>query len=216
MGVCSYPPERVRSRSPVSRSLSPRSHSPSFTSCSSTHSPSGPGRNGRNNGLGPRRPSWDWSSHAWQDERDEACWRNREEDQPNGQPPEWRKAYYKSADRVSPQTAEEKAEGHRGGRDRYIMSSPQAPPFLPYRSKEEDFYRQEFPYKPEKHPRPAYQRHEVKAKRRETPENHRSRHSESEPSEDPKTTEDRKQISPNSVTSKKPSRKAEVEKVVRE
>ncbi|XP_061088760.1 RNA-binding protein 20-like isoform X2 [Conger conger] len=206
-----YPPERVRSRSPVSRSLSPRSHSPSFTSCSSAHSPPGPNRNDRSNGLGPRNPSWDWSSQVWQDERDEACWRNGDEDQPNGRPPEWRKAYFKMADRVSQRTVEDKAEGQRGGKDRYTRSSPQAPPFLPYRSNEEDYYRPEPTYKPERHPRPAYQRHEVKAKRRDTPESHRSRHSESP--EDPKTAKDRNQTSPNSMKSKTPSRKEEVEKV---
>ncbi|KAG7252451.1 hypothetical protein CRUP_034441 [Coryphaenoides rupestris] len=76
-----YMPERARSRSPISRSLSPRSHSPSFTSCSSAHSPQGgPCRGGptergaatnnnnnnnnNTNGLGPGcRGSWDWTCH---------------------------------------------------------------------------------------------------------------------------------------------------------
>ncbi|XP_064176864.1 RNA-binding protein 20 isoform X1 [Anguilla rostrata] len=211
-----YPPERVRSRSPVSRSLSPRSHSPSFTSCSSAHSPPGPCRAERSNGLGPRHPSWDWSSHAWQDERDEACWRNGDGDQPGSRPPEWRKAYFQPTDRASPRTTEERAEGQRGGRDRYTRSSPQAPPFLPYRSKEEDFYKQEPPYRPDKPSRQVYQRHEAKGKKRDTPENHRSRHSESEPpgdSTDHRAAEDRKQTSPAGVKGKTPSRKQEVEKV---
>ncbi|XP_067115771.1 RNA-binding protein 20, partial [Osmerus mordax] len=120
-----YIPERARSRSPISRSLSPRS--PSFTSCSSAHSPQGaPCRPG--NGLGPRRGSWDWSSHlrrAEEDrerdrerERDEPPWRNGggslggDDDRPNGRlPPERRKPYLKPSDRISPRSADERGGG---------------------------------------------------------------------------------------------------------
>ncbi|KAI1887003.1 hypothetical protein AGOR_G00201570 [Albula goreensis] len=208
-----YPLERARSRSPVSRSLSPRSHSPSFTSCSSAHSPAGTCRPDRSNGLGPRCPSWDWSSHMRrEDERDESCWRNGDEDRPNGWLPEWRKAYFKPGDRASPRTAEERVEGLRGGRDRYSRSSPQGPPFPPYRGKDEDFYMKEPLYKSDKTPRPLYQRHEVRAKRRDTPEHHRSRHSDSEDPVATRTIEDRKQLSPARTRSKKTTRKQEVEK----
>nr|XP_029501109.1 RNA-binding protein 20-like [Oncorhynchus nerka] len=73
-----YMPERARSRSPISRSLSPRSHSPSFTSCSSAHSPQGaPCR------RGPERGSWTAKHMRKGDEdrerereRDEVPWRN--------------------------------------------------------------------------------------------------------------------------------------------
>ncbi|XP_047007466.1 RNA-binding protein 20 isoform X3 [Ictalurus punctatus] len=83
-----YPQERTRSRSPVTRSLTPPSHSPSFTSCSSTHSPqAAPWMNG----AGPRRGSWDWTPR----DRDE--WRNGEDDRPN----ERRKPYLKPADERS-------------------------------------------------------------------------------------------------------------------
>ncbi|KAJ8404866.1 hypothetical protein AAFF_G00332530 [Aldrovandia affinis] len=221
-----YPSERPRSRSPVSRSLSPCSHSPSFTSCSTAHSPpTGPCRADRSNGLGPRRLSWDWSSHARrEDDRDEACWRNGDEDRPNGWLPEWRKGYFKASDRTSPRDAEERAEGPRGGRDRdrdrYARGSPQGPTFPPYRSKEEDFYHKEPAYKSDKPPRQPYQWHDARAKKRDTPEHHRSRHPEPEASEEPmaaRALEERKRSSPPpSARSKKPAKKHEVETDVTE
>ncbi|KAG7492591.1 hypothetical protein MATL_G00016540 [Megalops atlanticus] len=208
-----YPPDRTRSRSPVSRSLSPRSHSPSFTSCSSAHSPPGPCRGEWSNGPGGRRCSWDWSSHmrrGAEEERDEPCWRNGDEDRPNGRLlADWRKPYFKPADRMSPRPAEE-----RGSRDRYPRGSPQGPPFPPYRAKEEEFYKKETAYKSDKPPRQAYPRHEARAKRRDAPEHHRSRHSESEAPEDSaavRTPEDRKQASPARGRSKKLTRKQEKE-----
>ncbi|XP_047657101.1 RNA-binding protein 20 isoform X2 [Tachysurus fulvidraco] len=79
-----YPPERARSRSPITRSLTPPSHSPSFTSCSSTHSPQA---TPWMNGVGPRRGSWDWT----QRERDE--WRNGDDER--------RKSYLKLPDERS-------------------------------------------------------------------------------------------------------------------
>ncbi|TSK67264.1 RNA-binding protein 20 [Bagarius yarrelli] len=79
-----YPADRARSRSPIARSVTPPSHSPSFTSCSSTHSPqAAPWING----VGPRRGSWDWTSR----DRDE--WRNGEDER--------RKPYLKPADERS-------------------------------------------------------------------------------------------------------------------
>lgn len=212
-----YPLDRVRSRSPVSRSLSPRSHSPSFTSCCSTHSPSGPGRINRNNGPGPQCPPWDWSAHSWQDERDEACWRNEDQDLSNGRPQDCRKAYVKAAGSASPQMVEERAECRRGGRDRYARAGPLIPSHRTCKNKEEDFYKDL--YKPDKPLKQACQQHEVKAKRRNTLQHHRSQHFELEPPEDPKearTTEDRKQTSPARVKRKTLDRKQEVEKLVEE
>ncbi|XP_030638736.1 RNA-binding protein 20 [Chanos chanos] len=199
-----YLPERARSRSPISRSLSPRSHSPSFTSCSSAHSPQGApcNRPDWSNGMGSSRVSWDWSSHPRRDEerdrdREELGWRNGEEDRLNGRLPlpDRRKTYLKPGDRVSPRSG---MPEERGVRDWYPRSSPQGPPFSSYRSME-DFYKKEPPYKAEKPPRPPYQRHEMKSKRREGPDYHRSRHSESDLSED-------------LGRSKKTSRKAATEK----
>nr|XP_023676177.1 RNA-binding protein 20 isoform X1 [Paramormyrops kingsleyae] len=210
-----YPVERARSRSPVSRSLSPRSHSPSFTSCSSTHSPPGAACRGDwNSGLGPRRGSWDWSSQAMrEDEREEACWRNGDDDRPNGRMCDRRKPYLKLTDRMSPRSAEEWADCLRGGRDRYPRGSPQSLPFSSYRSKEEDFYKKEFAYKPEKLQRVPYQRHEAKSKRKDSSEHYRSRHVEVELLEDPpapRILEDRKPASPAKGKSKKVHRRQEV------
>ncbi|XP_072527445.1 RNA-binding protein 20 [Salminus brasiliensis] len=176
-----YLPERARSRSPISRSLSPRSHSPSFTSCSSTHSPQGaPCRQDWINGLGPRRGSWDWSSHGRRDEdpRDRDEWRNGEDDRPNGRLPERRKPYLKPAERGSPRMDER-------GRDWYSRGSPQGPPFSSYHPPMDDFYKKESAYKSDKALRTSqHQRHEGKSKKREGGDHHRARHSESELTED--------------------------------
>ncbi|KAM6971895.1 RNA-binding protein 20 [Aplochiton taeniatus] len=233
--VDQYMPERARSRSPIRGSLSPRSHSPSFTSCSSAHSPQaapcrGPERG--SNGLGPRRGSWDWSSHLRRGEedrerereRDEPLWRNGrngDEDRPNGRMPERRKPYLKAAERMSPRSGDERGagggagggEGMRSNRDWYPRSSPQGMAFKPYRNMEEDFYMKEPMYKSEKPPRPPHQRHEGKTKRKDIGDHHsRSRHSESDGSEEPlsgRTAEEKRQGSPTRDRSKKPSRRHE-------
>ncbi|XP_048104876.1 LOW QUALITY PROTEIN: RNA-binding protein 20 [Alosa alosa] len=210
-----YLPERPRSRSPHRGSLSPRSHSPSFTSCSSTHSPQGgPCRPEWNNGMGPRRPSWDWTPHPRREddrERDEGLWRNGEDDRPNGRVPDRRKSYLKAGDRISPRTMDE-----RGGRDWYCRGSPQGPTFPSYRDMD-DFYKKEHLYKSDKPSRPPYPRHEMKAKRREASDYHRpSRHSESDMSEEPippRSPEDKKQGSPGRGRSKKQTRRQTAEKV---
>ncbi|XP_056265362.1 RNA-binding protein 20 isoform X2 [Pseudoliparis swirei] len=218
-----YVPERARSRSPISRSLSPHSHSPSFTSCSSAHSPQGapcrgPERN--SNGLGPRRGSWDWSSHVrrGEDERErDDPWRNGggvEDDRPNGRAAERRKAYQKPLDHVSSRSADEReggggggggggGEGMRGNRDWHPRGSPQGMPFSSYRKMEDEFYPKEHMYKSDKPPRPPYQRHDTKPKRRDGGDYHsRSRHSEYEI-----TQEDKRQGSPGKDRSKTTSRR---------
>lgn len=175
---CSYLPERARSRSPVSRSQSPRSHSPSFTSCSSAHSPPGPpGRPDWSNGMGPRRGSWDWSSHLRGDDdpRDRDVWRNGEEDRPNGWLSERRKPYLKSGDRNSPRMG----PGDERGRDWYPRGSPQGSSFSSSYHSIDDFYKKDSLYKSDKQSRSQHHRHEGKSKRREVGD-HRPRHSESD------------------------------------
>ncbi|XP_050951634.1 RNA-binding protein 20 isoform X2 [Labeo rohita] len=200
-----YLPERARSRSPVSRSLSPRSHSPSFTSCSSAHSPPGPScRPDWSNGMGPRRPSWDWTSHSRGDEdpRERDDWRNDEEERPNGWLSERRKPYLKTGDRISPRMG----PGDERGRDWYPRGSPQGSSFSSYHSID-DFYKKDSMYKTDKLSRPQHQRHEGKTKRREGGDYHRSRHSESDVTDETSTnriTEDRGR-------SKKPSRRQDKE-----
>ncbi|KAL1005765.1 hypothetical protein UPYG_G00063710 [Umbra pygmaea] len=212
-----YVPERARSRSPISRSLSPRSHSPSYASCSSTHSPQGaPCRGGpdwgcSNGGAGPRRGSWDWNTQHMrrgdeerERERDEAHWRNgstADNERSNGRMTDRRnKTYLKPSDRISPRSADERGgEGIRGGNrsgDWYPhpRASPQGMhPFPSYRNVDEDFYNKEQTYKSEMPPRTQYERHEdgrSKTKRREVGDYHsRPRH----PEPSPKATESRRQ-----------------------
>ncbi|KAM9362844.1 LOW QUALITY PROTEIN: RNA-binding protein 20 [Symphorus nematophorus] len=230
-----YMPERARSRSPISRSLSPHSHSPSFTSCSSAHSPQGApcrGPERGSNGMGPRRGSWDWSSHLrrGEDERErDDPWRNGgsvDDDRPNGRAADRRKAYQKPLDHISSRSADERGggggggEGMRGNRDWHPRGSPQGMSFNSYRNMDDDFYMKEQMYKSDKPPRPLYQRHDAKAKRRDAGDYHsRSRHSEFEMTEEPlrRTLEDKRQSSPGRGRSKKTSRRhTTVEKHERE
>ncbi|KAJ6669063.1 hypothetical protein lerEdw1_007872 [Lerista edwardsae] len=72
-----YGPERPRSRSPISRSLSPRSRTPSFTSCSSPHSPLNTNRTDWGNGREP----WDQPSYSRrEEEREVVPWRENGEE----------------------------------------------------------------------------------------------------------------------------------------
>ncbi|XP_029353145.1 RNA-binding protein 20 [Echeneis naucrates] len=221
-----YMPERARSRSPISRSMSPHSHSPSFTSCSSAHSPQGPpvGRvPERSNSLGPCRVSWDWPSHSrrGEDERErDDPWRNggnMDDDWPNGRGTDRRKAYQKPLDHISSRSIDERGGGGGGGEDRmrgnrnwHSQGSPQGLSFNIYRNMEDDFHTKEQMYKSDKPPRPPYQRHDAKLKRRDGGDYHgRPRHSEFEMSEETvcRTSEERRQSSPGRGRSKRTSRR---------
>uniref|UniRef100_A0A8C5HDA2 Matrin-type domain-containing protein n=1 Tax=Gouania willdenowi TaxID=441366 RepID=A0A8C5HDA2_GOUWI len=204
-----YIPERPRSRSPISHSLSPHSHSPSFTSCSSAHSPQG--TSGRapdrgSNGLCPHRGSRDWShSRRAEDERDDP-WRNGSvnEDRLNGRGLDRRKPYQKSSDHPSLRSTDERGggggggggEGNRGGRDWHTRGSPKSSSLSTYRSIEDDFFMEQL-YKSEKLPRHPYQRQDRPSKRRDGGE-WRSRHSDFEMSEEQlrRTPEGKRQNSP--------------------
>ncbi|XP_018535238.1 RNA-binding protein 20 isoform X2 [Lates calcarifer] len=222
-----YMPERARSRSPISRSLSPHSHSPSFTSCSSAHSPQGGpcrGPERGSNGLGPCRGSWDWTANLrrGEDERErDDPWRNGgsvDDDRPNGRAADRRKAYQKPLDHISSRSADERGggggggggEGMRGNRDWHPRGSPQGMSFSSYRNMEDDFYMKEQMYKSDKLPRPPYQRHDTKPRRRDGGDYHgRSRHSDYEMSEEQlcRTSEEKRQSSPGRGRSKKSSRR---------
>ncbi|XP_063740046.1 RNA-binding protein 20 isoform X3 [Eleginops maclovinus] len=224
----SYMPERARSRSPISRSLSPHSHSPSFTSCSSAHSPQGASCRGPERGsndLGPRQGSWDRSSHLRRGEDDrerDEPWRNGgsvDDDRACGRAADRRKVYQKRSDHISSRSADERGgggggggggEGIRGNRDWQLRGSPQGMSFNSYRNMEDDFYMKEQMYKSDKPPRPPYQRHDTKPKRRDGGDYHnRLRHSEFEITEEPlrRTLEDKRQGSPDRGRGKKTSRK---------
>ncbi|XP_041116720.1 RNA-binding protein 20-like isoform X2 [Polyodon spathula] len=182
-----YPLERTRSRSPISRSLSPRSHSTSFTSCSSAHSPLGPTRLEWSNRLEERRASWDWSPHT-RIEEDEQGWGTNEKD-PADNWMEDRKQYLKGSDKLSPRSLDEWVEELRGNRERYPKNSPRNVPYSSYRSKEDEYYKKESKHKSDR-PQKQHQRHDIKSKNRDPEPHHRERegkHSGSESQEDPGT-----------------------------
>ncbi|PNJ65626.1 RBM20 isoform 4 [Pongo abelii] len=136
-----YGPERPRSRSPVSRSLSPRSHTPSFTSCSSSHSPPGPSRADWGNG----RDSWEHSPYARrEEERDPAPWRENGDDKRDRMDP-WahdRKHHPRQLDKAE---LDERPEGGRPHREKYPRSGSPNPPHSvsSYKSREDGYYRKE-------------------------------------------------------------------------
>ncbi|KFO29003.1 Putative RNA-binding protein 20 [Fukomys damarensis] len=144
-----YGPERPRSRSPVSRSLSPRSHTPSFTSCSSSHSPPGPSRADWGNG----RDSWEHSPYAWREEdRDPVPWRENGEDK-RDRTDTWahdRKHYPWPLDKAE---LDERLEGGRGHREKYLRSGSPSPlhSASSYKCREDGYYRKEPKSKSEKY-----------------------------------------------------------------
>lgn len=177
--------------------------------------------------MGPRRGSWDWSSHVRraEDDRDrDDPWRNggsMDDERLNGRSADRRKSNQKPSDHMSARSADERGgEGMRGGRDWHHRGSPQGMSFNSYRSSEADFYVKEQAYKSDKPPRPQYQRHEAKPKRRgDAGDYHsRSRHSDFEMSEEAlRRSEDRRQSSPGRSRSRRTSRRhASAEKHERE
>ncbi|XP_077379674.1 RNA-binding protein 20 isoform X2 [Festucalex cinctus] len=204
-----YLPDRARSRSPVRSSLSPHSHSPSFTTCSSAHSPQtapcrAPERG--TNGLGPRRGSWDWSSHYRRGEEDKEM---DELPRRNGcsadgdRPSERRKAYGKPSDYAVSRSADERRL-EKGNRD-FIRSSPQGKSFNSYRNMEENFYK-----KSDKAVRALYQRHDSKSRRRNGSDHSRhSRHLDSRMTDEPlcRSPEDKKMCSPSRGRSRKANKR---------
>ncbi|XP_036684507.1 RNA-binding protein 20 [Balaenoptera musculus] len=144
-----YGPERPRSRSPVSRSLSPRSHTPSFTSCSSSHSPLGPSRADWGNG----RDSWEHSPYARrEEERGPVPWRENGEDK-RERTDTWahdRKQYPRQLDKAE---LDERLEGGRGYRERHPRSGSPNPLHSTsgYKSREDGYYRKESKGKSDKY-----------------------------------------------------------------
>ncbi|XP_061685903.1 RNA-binding protein 20 isoform X2 [Syngnathoides biaculeatus] len=216
-------PDRARSRSPLRSSLSPHSHSPSFTSCSSAHSPQAPpcrAQERGSNGLGPRQGSWDWSSHYRRGEedkeRDDLSRRNgystdgdrlneRPSDRPNDRLSDRRKAYGKPSDYAISRSADERGDkGITGNRD-FPRGSPQSKSFNSYRSMEEGFY-----MKSDKVSRSPYQRHDSKSKRKNGSDYSRhSRYLESEKTDESlrRTPEDKNLHSPSRGRNRKPSKR---------
>ncbi|XP_043331400.1 RNA-binding protein 20 isoform X1 [Cervus canadensis] len=147
-----YGPERPRSRSPVSRSLSPRSHTPSFTSCSSSHSPPGPSRADWGNG----RDSWEHSPYARrEEERGPAPWRENGEDK-RDRTETWthdRKHYPRQLDKAE---LDERLEVGRGYREKHPRSGSPNPLHSAsgYKSREDGYHRKESKGKSDKYLKP--------------------------------------------------------------
>ncbi|XP_077205804.1 RNA-binding protein 20 isoform X3 [Paroedura picta] len=175
-----YGPERPRSRSPISRSLSPRSRTPSFTSCSSPHSPLSTNRTDWGNGREP----WDQSSYSRrEEERDAIPWRENGEDK-RDRTDTWvhdRKQHYiRHMDKLD---LEEETEIIRGHREKYLqggLPSAKGVHLLPgYKSRDENYYRKQNKQKSDK-----YQKQTLdipsKSKRKEEARSREHKHSHSE------------------------------------
>ncbi|XP_074763810.1 RNA-binding protein 20 isoform X3 [Athene noctua] len=172
-----YGTERPRSRSPISRSLSPRSHTPSFTSCSSPHSPMGTGRTDWGNG----RESWDQSPYSRrEEERDSREWRENG-DEKRDRTDTWvheRKHYSRQLDKFD---LDERIEGGRGHREKYLRSGSPGSlhPLSGYKSREDDYYRKTSKSKSDKFQRQT-QDLPGRSKRKEEAKLRERRHSYSE------------------------------------
>lgn len=214
----SYLPDRARSRSPISRSLSPHSHSPSFTSCSSAHSPPvapGRGQERGSNGLSPHRGSRDWPSHRRRGEEDrerDDPWRNggnMDESRPNGRTADRRKYYHKPLGHLGLRSADDRGSGEtaRSNRDWHLRDSPLGSSYNSFRNMEEDCY-MEPSHKSEKVPRTSHHRHDIKSRWRDGDHPLRSRHSEFEMTDGPqcRTPEDKRRNSPGREKIKNPGR----------
>ncbi|XP_040558926.1 RNA-binding protein 20 isoform X4 [Gallus gallus] len=170
-----YGTERPRSRSPISRSLSPRSHTPSFTSCSSPRSPMGTSRTDWGNG----RESWDQSPYSRrEEERESREWRENG-DEKRDRTDTWvheRKHYSRQLDKFD---LDERIEGGRGHREKYGRSGSPGSlhPLSGYKSREDDYYRKASKSKSDK-----FQRQEFsgRSKRKEEAKFREHRHSYSE------------------------------------
>ncbi|XP_014164371.1 RNA-binding protein 20 [Geospiza fortis] len=172
-----YGTERPRSRSPISRSLSPRSHTPSFTSCSSPHSPLGTSRTDWGNG----RDAWDQSPYSRrEEERDSREWRENG-DEKRDRTDTWvheRKHYSRQLDKFD---LDERLEGGRGHREKYLKTGSPGSlhPLSGYKNREDDYYRKSSKSKSDKFQR-QLQDLPGRSKRKEEAKLRERRHSYSE------------------------------------
>uniref|UniRef100_A0A8C5T773 RNA binding motif protein 20 n=1 Tax=Malurus cyaneus samueli TaxID=2593467 RepID=A0A8C5T773_9PASS len=172
-----YGTDRPRSRSPISRSLSPRSHTPSFTSCSSPHSPLGTSRTDWGNG----REAWDQSPYSRrEEERDSREWRENG-DEKRDRTDTWvheRKHYSRQLDKFD---LDERLEGGRGHREKYLRTGSPGSlhPLSGYKNREDDYYRKSSKSKSDKFQR-QLQDLPGRSKRKEEAKLRERRHSYSE------------------------------------
>lgn len=145
---CRYGQERPRSRSPINCSLSPRSRTPSFTSCSSPRSPLSTNRIEWGNGREPR-DQFPYSQR--EEDKELLLWRENVEEK-RDRSDMWaheRKHHLRHLD------LKEHAEATRGHKEKYLRGgSPSAKwaYLLPaYKMREEDCYRKSSKQKSDKY-----------------------------------------------------------------
>uniref|UniRef100_A0A8C6ZIV7 RNA binding motif protein 20 n=1 Tax=Nothoprocta perdicaria TaxID=30464 RepID=A0A8C6ZIV7_NOTPE len=188
-----YGAERPRSRSPISRSLSP----------SSPHSPLGTSRTDWGNG----RESWEQSPYSRrEEERDSRDWRENG-DEKRDRTDMWvheRKHYSRQLDKFD---LDERLEGGRGHREKYLRSGSPGSlhPLSGYKSREDDYYRKTSKTKSDKFPR---QQQELpgRSKRKEETKSRERRHSHGEDGPREEAAEPRHGRAPEGSRQKLPER----------
>ncbi|CAL1601773.1 unnamed protein product [Knipowitschia caucasica] len=176
-----YVADRGRSRSPIGRCVSPQVHSPGF-SCDVPDNAQVSGCR-TINGQVSHRNSWDWSSLPRRAvDEIEGSWQNEgcvDKDRTNSWGADRRKTHQKVTEHMNL-----RSEERLGSRDWH-------PQRMSYRNMEDSYYTKESIYKSDKPPRPPYQRHDPKSKRRDN-EHHRPRFSEiNSSSEDKRSSAER-------------------------
>uniref|UniRef100_A0A670XW38 RNA binding motif protein 20 n=1 Tax=Pseudonaja textilis TaxID=8673 RepID=A0A670XW38_PSETE len=193
-----YGQERPRSRSPINCSLSPRSRTPSFTSCSSPRSPLSTNRTEWGNGREPR-DQFPYSQR--EEDKELLLWRENVEEK-RDRSDMWtheRKHYLRHLD------LEEHVEATRGHKEKYLRGgSPSAKgAYLlpPYKRREEDCYRKSSKQKPDK-----YQNQTVdvalKGKRKEEIRLREHKHSHCEDTAKEEMSEQKSIMMPDSIKQK--------------
>ncbi|KAM6442036.1 RNA-binding protein 20 isoform 2-T3 [Liasis olivaceus] len=191
-----YGLERPRSRSPINCSLSPRSRTPSFTSCSSPRSPLSTNRTEWGNGREP----WDQSPYSRREEDKELPpWRENGEEK-RDRCDMWmheRKHYIRHLD------LEEHVETTRGHKEKYLRGgSPSAKGaylLSGYKMRDEDCYRKSSKQKSDK-----YQTLDaaLKCKRKEETRLRERKHSHCEDTAKEEMSEQKPNLMPDSVRQK--------------
>ncbi|XP_069467874.1 RNA-binding protein 20 isoform X2 [Ambystoma mexicanum] len=152
--------ERTRSRSPVSRSLSPPSHPPSFTSCSSSHSPLVTSRAD----WGTGREPWDHPSYSRREEDKDAGTRRENGEEKRDRTDLWVHERKHHARQLDKQEMDDRMEGSRGHREKHSKhSSPGGTNYSSgHKNRDDDYHRKENRPKSDKYSK--QQAHEALAK----------------------------------------------------
>ncbi|XP_070801666.1 RNA-binding protein 20 isoform X1 [Pituophis catenifer annectens] len=193
-----YGQERPRSRSPINCSLSPRSRTPSFTSCSSPRSPLSTNRTEWGNGREPR-DQFPYSQR--EDDKELLPWRENVEEK-RDRSDMWtheRKHYLRHLD------LEDHVESTRGHKEKYLRGgSPSAKGayLLPaYKMREEDCYRKSSKQKSNKYQNQTLD-FALKGKRKEETRLREHKHSHCEDTAKEETAEQKSIMMPDTIRQK--------------